>query len=340
MKPFSIIIKFVIDNDYHSGGYVHMKWKSLLTLLFISSILLLAACGNNEEKEDSSSGKEDSYKVEHAMGTATVKGTPKRVVILTNEGTEALLALGVKPVGAVQSWTGDPWYDHIADDMKDVEVVGTESELNLEAIVKLKPDLIIGNKMRQEEQYNQLKEIAPTVMAETLRGNWKENFELYSKAVNKEEEGKKVIADYDQRVEDLKGELGDQLKKEVSMVRFISGDVRIYHKDSFSGVILDQLGFARPESQEVDDLAEQGVTKERIPAMDGDVLFYFTYETGDGEANKLAEDWLNDPLFKNLNVSKEDQVYEVSDAIWNTAGGVLAANKMLDDIEEIFLQKQ
>lgn len=340
MKPFSIIIKFVIDNDYHSGGYVHMKWKRLLTLLFISSILLLAACGNNEEKEDSSGGKEDSYKVEHAMGTATVKGTPKRVVILTNEGTEALLALGVKPVGAVQSWTGDPWYDHIADDMKDVEVVGTESELNLEAIVKLKPDLIIGNKMRQEEQYNQLKEIAPTVMAETLRGNWKENFELYSKAVNKEEEGKKVIADYDQRVEDLKGELGDQLKKEVSMVRFISGDVRIYHKDSFSGVILDQLGFARPESQEVDDLAEQGVTKERIPAMDGDVLFYFTYETGDGEANKLAEDWLNDPLFKNLKVSKEDQVYEVNDAIWNTAGGVLAANKMLDDIEKIFLDKQ
>ena len=37
----------------------------------------------------------------------------KRVVILTNEGTEALLALGVKPVGAVQSWLGDPWYDHI-----------------------------------------------------------------------------------------------------------------------------------------------------------------------------------------------------------------------------------
>ncbi len=340
MKPFSIIIKFVIDNDYHSGGYVHMKWKSLLTLLFISSILLLAACGNNEEKEDSSGSKEDSYKVEHAMGTATVKGTPKRVVILTNEGTEALLALGVKPVGAVQSWTGDPWYDHIADDMKDVEVVGTESELNLEAIVKLKPDLIIGNKMRQEEQYNQLKEIAPTVMAETLRGNWKENFELYSKAVNKEDEGEKVIADYDKRVEDMKGKLGDQLKKEVSMVRFISGDVRIYHKDSFSGVILDQLGFARPESQEVDDLAEQGVTKERIPAMDGDVLFYFTYETGDGEANKLAEDWLNDPLFKNLKVSKEDQVYEVNDAIWNTAGGVLAANKMLDDIEKIFLDKQ
>ncbi|WP_299743582.1 ABC transporter substrate-binding protein [uncultured Rossellomorea sp.] len=321
-----------------------MKLRSFMSLLLIASLLLLAACGNNEEeKEESASNddkKEETYTVEHAMGTTEIEGTPKKVVILTNEGTEALLSMGVTPVGAVQSWTGDPWYDHIADDMKNVEVVGTESELNMEAIAKLQPDLIIGNKMRQEEQYNQLKDIAPTVMAETLRGNWKENFELYAKAVNKEEKGQEVLAEYDQRIEDLKGKLGDKLNQEVSMVRFLAGDVRIYHKDSFSGVILDQLGFARPEGQDVDDFAEKGVTKERIPAMDGDVLFYFTYETGDGEANKLAEEWLNDPLFQNLEVAKQDKVYEVSDAIWNTAGGVMAANAMLDDIEKFFLEQE
>ncbi|MCA0150726.1 iron-siderophore ABC transporter substrate-binding protein [Rossellomorea vietnamensis] len=319
-----------------------MKLKSLLSLLLISTLLFLAACGNKEEKEESAGNdaNEETYTVKHAMGTTEIKGTPKKVVILTNEGTEALLAMGVTPVGAVQSWTGDPWYDHIADKMKDVEVVGTESELNMEAIAKLQPDLIIGNKMRQEEQYNQLKDIAPTVMAETLRGNWKENFELYAKAVNKEDKGQDVLAEYDQRIEDLKGKLGDKLNQKVSMVRFLAGDVRIYHKDSFSGVILDQLGFARPEGQDVDDFAEKGVTKERIPAMDGDVLFYFTYETGDGEANKLAEEWLNDPLFKNLEVAKQDKVYEVSDAIWNTAGGVLAANEMLDDIEKYFLEQE
>jgi iron complex transport system substrate-binding protein len=321
-----------------------MKLRNLLSLLLIASLLFLAACGNKEQEEKEGSGssdkKEETYTVEHAMGTTEIEGTPKKVVILTNEGTEALLSMGVTPVGAVQSWTGDPWYDHIADDMKDVEVVGTESELNMEAIAKLQPDLIIGNKMRQEEQYNQLKDIAPTVMAETLRGNWKENFELYAKAVNKEDKGQEVLAQYDQRIEDLKGKLGDKLNQEVSMVRFLAGDVRIYHKDSFSGVILDQLGFARPEGQDVEDFAEKGVTKERIPAMDGDVLFYFTYETGDGEANKLAEEWLNDPLFQNLEVAKQDKVYEVSDAIWNTAGGVVAANAMLDDIEKFFLEKE
>ncbi|PAE25648.1 iron-siderophore ABC transporter substrate-binding protein [Bacillus sp. 7894-2] len=322
-----------------------MKLKSLLAILSVFTILFLAACGNSSEqdekadKEKEGTKTEDTgYTVEHAMGTTKLDKAPEKVVILTNEGTEALLSMGVTPVGAVQSWTGDPWYDHIADDMKDVQVVGTESEVNVEAIAALQPDLIIGNKMRQEKIYDQLNDIAPTVFAETLRGDWKENFELYAKAINKEEEGKKVLADYDSRIEEIKTSLGDKLNQEVSIVRFMAGDVRIYHKDSFSGVILDQIGLARPESQNVNDFAEKNATKERIPAMDGDVLFYFTYETGDGEANKLAKEWIEDPLFKNLKVAQEGNVHEVSDTIWNTAGGVIAANLLLDDIEKYLVK--
>jgi iron complex transport system substrate-binding protein len=335
-------MKIIIKNE---RGYIMFKSKlSFLLAAALSLLFILAGCGKNEEAEPTTNGNEKqneaSYTVEHAMDTTEIKGTPKRVVILTNEGTEALLALGIKPVGAVKSWTGDPWYNHIKDQMKGVKELGTEAEPNLEAIAALKPDLIIGNKLRHEKIYEQLSKIAPTVFSETLRGNWKDNFMLYAKAVNKEEKGKKVIAEYDKRIEELKTKLGDKLKMKVSIVRFMAGDVRIYHKDSFSGVILDQLGFARPESQNVNDFAETGVTKERIPAMDGDILFYFTYETGDGEANKLEKEWINDPLFKSLNVAKQGKVYKVSDTIWNTAGGVLAAHLMLDDIEKYFLQQQ
>lgn len=318
--------------------------RTILSFFSIMMIFILAACGGNEEKtssekkEESPKTEDTSYTVEHAMGSTTIEKTPERVVILTNEGTEALLALGVTPVGAVQSWTGNPWYDHIDDDMKDVEVVGLESEVNVEAIAALQPDLIIGNKMRQEAIYEQLSAIAPTVFAEDLRGNWKNNFELYAKALNKEEKGKEVIDAYDTRITSLKEKLGDKLNMKVSMVRFMAGDVRIYQKDSFSGVILDQLGFARPESQNVNEFAIKGATKEQMPLMDGDILFYFTYETGDGAASDLEKEWLEDPLFKNLEVAKKGEVHKVNDVIWNTAGGVKAANLMLDDIENTFIK--
>ncbi|ART77927.1 iron siderophore-binding protein [Sutcliffiella horikoshii] len=327
-----------------------LKNKKLFSLFLLTLItsLVLAACsgnnGNNAGQEEDASGdtptEDTSYEVEHAMGTETIEGTPEKVVILTNEGTEALLAMGVKPVGAVQSWLGDTWYDHIKSDMEGVEVVGTESAVNLEAIAALEPDLIIGNKLRQEDVYEQLDAIAPTVFAETLKGDWKENFQLYAKALNKEEEGKKVMDDFDARVAEMSEELGEKKEQEVSIVRFTAGDVRIYQKDSFSGIILDQLGFARPESQDVNEFALTGVTKESIPQMDGDVLFHFSYETGDGEATKIKDEWLEDPLFNNLEVAQAGNVHEVSDAVWNTAGGVLAANIMLDDIEEVFLGEE
>lgn len=321
--------------------------KKFLTLLSVMAVFLLAACGGTEEKTtekvEPKTTEEKPYTVEHAMGSTEIKDTPKKVVILTNEGTEALLALGVKPVGAVQSWLGEPWYEHISKDMEGVEVVGTESEVNVEKIAALKPDLIIGNKLRQEKVYNQLSAIAPTVFSETLRGDWKENFKLYAEALNLEEKGNEVLGNYDKHIAEVKEKLGDKVNKEVSVVRFMAGKSRIYYTDSFSGVIFNELGFKRAAQQEelftpdnkLGNLAIE-VGKEVTPKMDGDYLFYFTYAPqGDQAALDTAKEWTNDPLWQNLNAVKNGNAFEVSDAIWNTAGGVIAANLMVDDLEKL-----
>lgn len=279
---------------------------------------------------------EEPRTIKHAMGEETLKGTPSRVVILTNEGTEALLTVGIKPVGAVQSWVGDPWYAHIKSDMQGVQVLGEETQPNIELIAGLKPDLIIGNKVRHEKIYEQLKKIAPTVFSADLAGDWKINFKLYSEAVNKKEEGVKAMEAFDKRVADVKAKLGSKAATKVSVVRFTAGDVRIYQKQTFSGVLLNQLGVARPASQDKDQFIEK-LTKERIPDMDGDVLFYFLSETpGKNDAAKVSEEWLADPLFKNLNVAKTNKVVKVDEVVWNLAGGYKAANLLLDEMSKYF----
>lgn len=328
-----------------------LKATSVLFTLLLAVGLLLVGCGTEETKEEPAPATEEkaeapateekvevtTYEVVHAMGTTTIEGTPEKVVILTNEGTEALLAMGVTPVGAVQSWTGDPWYDHISAQMEGVTVLGTETAVNVEAIAALQPDLIIGNKLRQEAIYDQLNAIAPTVFAETLKGNWQENFTLYSQALNKEAEGQKVMDNYNARIAELSEKAKDQLSTEISILRFMADHVRIYLKDTFAGTVLQQLGFARPEAQNVDDFMIKA-GKEQIPQMEGDIIFYFTYEPGDGAATKNEEEWLNDPLFQNLEAVKAGNIHKVDDAIWNTAGGVLAANLLLDDLETIFVK--
>ncbi|PFK32377.1 iron(III) dicitrate-binding protein [Bacillus cereus] len=319
-----------------------IRTKNIFMLCIVMLMVMIAGCSKEEEKEMNTAAKgKDSYVIKHAMGETTIKGTPKRVVVLTNEGAEALLSVGVTPVGSTKPRAGDEWYPHLAKELKDTKVVGTERDVNLEAIMKLKPDLIIGNKMRHEKVYEQLKEIAPTVYAETLRGDWKENFTLYTKAVNKEKEGNKALDDYKKRIEGLKEKLGDKVDSKVSIIRFVPGDVRIYQKNSFSGVVLNDIGFKRPPLQDKDDFAIKGVTKEQIPDMDGDYLFYFTSDKDTdktNEGNTIAKEWTEDPLFKQLQASKNEKVFEVDEVIWNTAGGIKAANLMLDDIEKYFLK--
>ena len=209
--------------------------------------------------------------ITHAMGVTEVPDNPQRIVVLTNEGTEALLAVGVTPVGAVKSWLGNPWYDHIAAEMADVTVLGEESAINLEVLVALEPDLIIANKTRHEKIYDQLSAIAPTVASERLRGDWKINMALYTEAVGKGAEGKAALAAFDARVAALHDELGASLDEKISIARFMTGQTRIMFNDSFSGLILAELGFHRPATQDKDEFAEE-ITKERIPEFEGDRL--------------------------------------------------------------------
>jgi iron complex transport system substrate-binding protein len=314
--------------------------------LVMTFIMVLTGCGGGqqaaapekpaEQPAGQASSGDQSYTVKHAMGETTIKGTPQRVVMLTTQGVETLIALGVKPVGAVGGFTGNDFYPHVKPQLEGVTVLGTESQPNLEAIAGLKPDLILGMKFRHEKIYPQLSAIAPTVFVEEPRGDWKENFMLYAEALNKKAEGEKVIADWEKRIAEFKEKAGDKLNTKVSLVRFMPGRVRIYYKNTFTGAILNELGVARPESQNKDDFAAE-VTKERIPEMDGDIMFYFSYETGDGEASKLEKEWTNDPLWKNLNVVKNNKAFKVDDTIWNTSGGVISANMVLDELTKYII---
>jgi iron complex transport system substrate-binding protein len=272
--------------------------------------------------------------VTHAMGETAVPSRPQRVVVLTNEATDMVLALGLTPIGAVKSWSGQPYYDYIASAMAEVAVVGDEMQPSLESIAALQPDLIIGSQVRQEQIYGQLSAIAPTIFSETIGETWQDNLLLYGKALDREAEAEKLLAEWEARVADLREKWSDRTIQ-VSLVRFLPGACRIYQKDSFPGQILEDVGLGRPPAQDQTGFAQE-ISPEQIPQLDGDVLFYFTYE-GDGnnqDPETITHPWLSHPLWQQLGVVQADNAYAVSDAVWTTAGGIQAAHLLLDDLEQ------
>jgi iron complex transport system substrate-binding protein len=166
--------------------------------------------------------------------------------------------------------------------------VGTIGAPNLEKILELQPDLILSNVSRDEANYSLLSEIAPTILAAKLGAVWRDNFRLYAQALGKQTEGEAVIAAYDQQIADLRTQLDTPPEEiEISKVRFVDeGIIRAYHRGSFIGSILDDVGFARPATQQEPETSWTAVPMELLTDLDGDVIFYAIY--GDPEETSLT----------------------------------------------------
>lgn len=312
--------------------------KRQLMVYGLGLCLMLTSCAGvpsgSKEAAQPAAPAATQRTVAHAMGTTAVPSHPQRVVVLTNEATDMVLALGLTPVGAVKSWSGEPYYDYIAKEMSNVPIVGDEMQPSLEQIAALQPDLIIGSQVRQGQIYESLSAIAPTVFSETIGEPWQDNLRLYGKALNRETEAEKLLTDWDARVASLRQQFADR-DLQVSLVRFLPGNARLYLKDSFPGQIVQEVGLQRPPAQSEAGFAQE-VSLEQIPQMNGDVLFYFTDVSYDGgqSASDIAQSWLNHPLWQQLDVVQQGKAHPVSDVVWTTAGGIQAAHLLLDDLEQ------
>ncbi len=289
---------------------------------------------NQTETSSQQSADETVIRVEHTMGTATLKKVPERVVVLFNGMVDISVALGVKPVGAVESWDEKPWYHYLRSSMDGVESLGEETQPNIEAIVALKPDLIIGTKPRHEKIYPQLESIAPTIMTEAVF-DWKDNLRIAAEALGKQDEAARIMSEWDARVAEFKQKMGDRAgQTEVSLIRFQpDGTARIY-VTGFAGTVFEELGLARPAAQHAEGKTILTLTsKEQIPALDGDMIFDITSPLrGDEDAARNQSEWTSHPLWKNLKGVKNDKYFKVNTVTWNLAGGSIAAKSLLDDI--------
>lgn len=317
-------------------------FKQLIPVLGLAFFLF--GC-SSQDSDPVNTTFDNTRTVTHAMGATEVPEEPQRIVVLSVEATETLLALGIKPVGAVRSETANPsdiWFAHIRDEMEGTPVVGQETQINLEAVASLQPDLIIGIKARQEALYPQLSAIAPTVFTDQFQGRLRENLVQVSEAVGMEQKGSEILSDLDNRIKRLSSKLNDAgfLDQEVGVYRFQVTGARYYYNTSFAAGLIKELGFARPELHDKDDFAEP-LTMERIPEADADIQFYFTFAAADPESGiENTNNWLNHPLWQELRAHQKGQIYQMDNDIWNKSYGILSGRKVLQNIEDALLPEE
>ncbi len=319
--------------------------SKLLKLFLLTSLtfIIITGCNNYSSQQNqissSNSNTSECRVVKHDLGTTCVPLNPQRIIALDETMMEILLALDLQPVAAPEPTLTGSRRQKFTNKAEEIETLGKVAQPNLEKIVQLKPDLIVGFSFGVEQNYKSLSNIAPTVGIDYVQAGWKDALVRVGEITGKSKQLQQLLDKYQQRVQALRTKLRDKNNlKTVTVSRFYApGETPEFrNKFSFPVSILSELGLSIPEKQSqintTSDYPYVSVSLERIDLFDADILFVAL----DSKAEENFQKYQKSSLWQKLNVVQNNQVYTVDSSYW-IFGNILSANAILDDIEKYLL---
>ena len=292
-------------------------------------VLVLAGCGVGDPpaaqeptggQDTASDTKAATFpiEVEHKYGTTVIEKKPERIVTLGLSDQDAVLALGGKPVGAIDwfkerpyglwPWTKDLWGD------QPPEIVGERDDYNLEKILNLKPDLILAlYSGMSEQQYDELSKITKTVGQpkgfDDYGAPWQDMTRMAGKAMGLEAEADAKIKEIDKQFAGIRAAHPEWQGKSVAVVDpYEPGKYAVFQKTDPKAAFVEELGLTVPDeiNEAAGDNNAAEISSERLDMIETDLVVILTFDT-----EKAKQQLAADPVFQGLKVVKEERVLYV-----------------------------
>lgn len=309
----------------------------LLAILAIISGLLLyylpdMTSGHNAESNKTSQTFKEKTIV-HDFGTTELKKAPKRIVILDNLYGEILDPLDITPVGATTGQADSQEFSTLfKKQYKDAKVisVGWQGNPDLDKIAELKPDLILMTG-EQEDLYDELSEIAPTVGYQI---NTDENWDYHETSLkvaeifDKRDEMKKDLDRLDAReavfAENVKAKFGNQ---KLMYLRVTDNDIRYYAYGHF-GYLYDTYHFNRAETFNPDDMF-QVIDPDKLKDINPDLLIV------QADSQELLDNKLkNTPVWTGLKAVQNNKVIYSDYSTYMLGFGIVSQEAIMKQISD------
>ncbi|MFC4307147.1 ABC transporter substrate-binding protein [Cohnella boryungensis] len=336
----------------------HKKGISIIMTALLL-IAVLSACSNNDAKPSAtaspssapeasvaqggentaaSKGNEggSTREFQHGKGVSTIPVNPQRIVAIQYTG--AMLALGVKPVGADNEWAA---YPLLEQEWAGIEHVGDPwTGLNLEKIIDLNPDLIVTH---VEATYDELSKIAPTIWIPWLQYTPPEQISLFGDILGKQAEAKAWLQQFESKVEQTKKTVQSVIgeNETVSIVNIRPKNQFIYGNKAMGGyIIYDLLGLKPPEAVQKDvfdpGLGQLEISLEVLPEYAGSDYVFLSVLENDGGSER-AKEITNGAIWKALPAYANHKVFPLDWSTYFTTDPI-STLKQLDAIAELLLQ--
>lgn len=303
-----------------------MKFRVLLVVVaLLMSVTSLAAqeteCGD------------DARLIVHDLGETCVPNNVERVVTIEHSMTEAVVTLGVQPVGVTEIELYNALVNLSIPLSEDAVDVGSRRAPNLEVITTLNPDLIIAASWRVSEIYEELSAIAPTITFEGSSNleTLEEFFTTIAFALGREEAVEEIIAIMYQHFEDAAAIVVDAdvvtdfVLSQTWQVENLA-TFRLFDNSSMAVEILESIGFENAWDAEptIDGYSTVGI--ESLGDIRDVSFLYIT----DPDSEAFYEE---SPLWNSLAFVQDGAAYRLNDDLW-LYGGPLSAQRFVDAVLE------
>ncbi|XVU29832.1 ABC transporter substrate-binding protein [Actinoplanes sp. CA-054009] len=275
-----------------------------------AGLALLSGCGGSDADDAAAPGASTAaaasfpVSLTHKLGTAEIKAAPQRIVALSDADLDALLMLGVQPVGVAESSGPDgitEWAKPLLTSKPTVLTAG-DTGFDVEKIAALAPDLILaGGDYYIDDEYAKLSKLAPTTAYETtgaFEDPWQTTLKQVAKAIGQDAKADPIIADVEGKIAKAKTDHPELAGKEFTLSQmWEAGSIGVLRSDKDAGVkMLNDFGMKLAPAVAAlkgEDFAVQ-LSLEKVGVLDADTTLIYYAEPS------LQPTLEGNTLFKNL----------------------------------------
>ncbi|UKS30456.1 ABC transporter substrate-binding protein [Paenibacillus sp. HWE-109] len=309
--------------------------RNVMRLAIVCCILVLAGCGITQ----TNGGKEPSKQqviVNPNGQKVTVPINPKRIADLSGS-TEELLLLGIKPIASANADYGDrKVFSPTIKDLlgKDTVNLGWYGEaISVEAVMSVEPDLIILGSLFNQEMYDQLSKIAPTVIVPYPYYEWRNRLDFLAKLLGEVEKKDKWLETYESKVAAWKKKLEPILQGEtLAVIETYPKNLVVYSSTGTAELVYMDLGIKKatgiPEPEAWGGIQ---IALEGLSTINPDHLILM-----ENSENKMSDS----QVWTNMKAVQKKNIYKITNVDnYNYSYTALGRMVLLDKLGQLILDK-
>ena len=272
--------------------------------------------------------------IDDAKRRVEIPESPKRIVVLNRSNLELLYAVGGKAVGRPES-TGMP--KELFEKVKNLPSVGETPNPNIEKIVSLNPDIVIGVNVSFHHAIIPPLEKANIPVILLSINNYKDildKLEIYGSITGNRKRAMSIISEIHKKTGEIQKAVQGYGKKKVAIIWGSTQSFNMALPASFVGNLVEMLGGINiaAGSKPITSMPQYApLSMEYVLSKDPDVVLLITHGYDDKVSDKFKKEIERHPAWKGLKAVREGRVYQLPYSLF----GVNPAVRVADAIDHL-----